>query len=169
MANVPNDWKLGDLEFSNKRKMEDLYNKTKSNATEIETIGDVVDVNSENLYYKAGDTVEISSLCIAGVISYESKRYQGYLTLPKSLKNINTVSIVHMLGPIATIIGTADGTGNNIEIADVENTTLEVVVQTTNSIRIRADKTTGVYKAGGTNVLTNTPACFFGTITLSFQ
>lgn len=120
-------------------------------------------VRFETGSYLPGDSYSSNSnLQLCGIVTASTKELDFTIALPKSLTNITGVSVTSMTGSLRGISGYLNSDSSNINL--VSTYTVSAVLTGVNYVRIRAVSTTAF-----TNTINNTPAYFWGNLTMIFS
>ena len=112
-------------------------------------------VNQDALFYKAGDTYKTTQQAIytGGTVTGSTKSLNFTITLPKSLKNINSVTLNSMTLLVRTTAGAyLNNASNGIKYGSTSGITYNVYITSENTLLIQL-----VSSSAYTNVTNNTP------------
>lgn len=188
---IPIDWMRDGMEISDSEKLLWLYehagDASKLPETSESDNGKILGVSSgeyalvdsiselttsisnlrDELFFKNGDTLNVSSGFISGFFSSDSKTFHGVFIIPKSMKGL-TPTLTGLTGSIRSINGVVDDASANIDFISESAYTVTCEAATDNSLRIKIAKSSAFKYGSNTNVSPNTPASFYGVVSASF-
>ena len=116
------------------------------------------------IYFKKGDTFTFDG---AGVMngSITGSKKSIWLTIftPKSLANINTITVTELTGTMRSALGGINGSASDVNWLNQTGISIATKKTTNNMIRIILSNTTAF-----TNVNDNTPIAYTGSLSFTF-
>lgn len=103
-----------------------------------------------------------NKLLLSGIVTGGTKNLFFTLFLPKLLTNVSTISVSSMTGSLRGVNGYLNSDSSNIDMVNTYTVTAESAGE--NCVRIGVASSTAF-----TNTLNNTPAYFWGNLTLEFS
>lgn len=118
----------------------------------------------DSLFYKSGETFSFDGAGVMnGAITGSKKSIWLTIFTPKSLANINTITVTALTGTIRSALGGINGSASDVDWLNQTGISIATKKTTNNMIRIIISNSTAF-----TNVNDNTPIAYTGSLSFSF-